>query len=270
MSDDEDIELVHARTIHSFLGSEKYSDLTITCGDDVHKVHKLVVCARSGFFQCAERFGKEAESGVIDLPEDEPAIIKLLLEFLYTSEYTPHLPPYKTAEELAKESIPQNLKTIFPHECNHRTRCRAVLCCHHTCNVECDDGGDCSVWVCDICCPPNPDSIIPSGGAAQLLLHSKLYTIARKYHVPGLAELAGDKFSRACGKHSNDDMFVTAIKHAFTTTLDSDVGMRKRVYRVLVDNPQLIVKGNIKEFLQAHPALMYDVLVFKKESVMKK
>jgi hypothetical protein len=40
----------------SLLASGKYSDLVITCGGDTHKVHKAVVCTRSGFFERAERF----------------------------------------------------------------------------------------------------------------------------------------------------------------------------------------------------------------------
>jgi hypothetical protein len=42
----------------SALASGKYSDLTITCGKDTYKVHKNIVCLRSGFFERAERFGK--------------------------------------------------------------------------------------------------------------------------------------------------------------------------------------------------------------------
>jgi hypothetical protein len=42
---------------HSCLTSGEYSDLTIQCGDDVYKVHKVVVCTRAGFFARAIKFG---------------------------------------------------------------------------------------------------------------------------------------------------------------------------------------------------------------------
>jgi hypothetical protein len=40
----------------SLRASEKYSDFVITCGGDTYRVHKAVVCGRSGFFERAERF----------------------------------------------------------------------------------------------------------------------------------------------------------------------------------------------------------------------
>jgi len=47
----------HANLICSSLTSGEYSDLAIKCGDDVYKVHKLIVCTRSEFFACAMKFG---------------------------------------------------------------------------------------------------------------------------------------------------------------------------------------------------------------------
>lgn len=96
----------------SLFALSNYSHLTITCGPDTHKFHKNIVCTRCGFFERAERFAvgkvsildtdcyqyhgtyssvQEAAENKIDLPEDEPATIRLLLEYLYTSEYTPQL-----------------------------------------------------------------------------------------------------------------------------------------------------------------------------------
>lgn len=36
--------------------SADYSDFQVTCGDDVYKTHKNIVCSRSEFFRNAERF----------------------------------------------------------------------------------------------------------------------------------------------------------------------------------------------------------------------
>jgi hypothetical protein len=48
-------------TERSLYDSGKYTDLLITCGSDTYKVHKSVVCNRSGFFERAERFPVSAE-----------------------------------------------------------------------------------------------------------------------------------------------------------------------------------------------------------------
>ncbi|KAJ4317376.1 hypothetical protein N0V94_004979 [Neodidymelliopsis sp. IMI 364377] len=91
MTEDSRKELDDA--IKSLLSSADHSDLVITCGKDIHKVHKAIVYTRSEFFRRAEGFGKEALEGKIDLPEDEPALISLLMQYLYEGEYEPKLPP---------------------------------------------------------------------------------------------------------------------------------------------------------------------------------
>lgn len=43
-------------TLHSILDTGKYSDFIITCQGDTYNVHKAVVCARSSFFDAADKF----------------------------------------------------------------------------------------------------------------------------------------------------------------------------------------------------------------------
>ncbi|KAI4674467.1 uncharacterized protein J4E88_008202 [Alternaria novae-zelandiae] len=63
----------------------KLIHLTIKCGADIHRVHKIIVCKQVAFFTGALKFGgKEAQTDVIDLPEDEPNVIASLIEYLYT------------------------------------------------------------------------------------------------------------------------------------------------------------------------------------------
>ncbi|KAI4915020.1 hypothetical protein J4E90_005057 [Alternaria incomplexa] len=80
-------------TFKNLLASGEFSDLTVTCGPDSYKVHKNVVCSRAEFFSRAVKFGgKETEQGSVDLPEDEPAIVKLMMQYIYEGEYDPALP----------------------------------------------------------------------------------------------------------------------------------------------------------------------------------
>ncbi|KAF2134737.1 hypothetical protein P153DRAFT_427383 [Dothidotthia symphoricarpi CBS 119687] len=79
------------KLVKNCLTSGDYSDLIITCGSDVHNVHKMIVCTQADFFARAVKFGgKEAEESRVDLPDDEPAIITLLLQYLYEGEYDPN------------------------------------------------------------------------------------------------------------------------------------------------------------------------------------
>ncbi|KAI9778216.1 MAG: hypothetical protein M1839_008333 [Geoglossum umbratile] len=72
----------------SLFQSGKYSDLTITCGSEIFKVHRSVVCPRSQFFAaaCNGKF-KEGISGKIALIEDDPATVQRMLSYLYTLDY---------------------------------------------------------------------------------------------------------------------------------------------------------------------------------------
>lgn len=65
---------------------------------------------------------KEKENNVIDLPEDDPAIIRLLIQYLYEGDYDPK-PPTRSEEEILKEYIISIKESFgpsydFPHTCS--------------------------------------------------------------------------------------------------------------------------------------------------------
>ncbi|KAF5488081.1 hypothetical protein K4K60_011915 [Colletotrichum sp. SAR11_57] len=73
---------------------EKYADMTITCNGSTFKAHRAIVCPQSSFFDKAFSASfKEAASGTIDLPDDEPSIFRRLLQFLYTGNYDDGVTP---------------------------------------------------------------------------------------------------------------------------------------------------------------------------------
>ncbi|KAM4054483.1 BTB/POZ domain-containing protein [Hirsutella rhossiliensis] len=75
-------------SLKTLLLDHKYADLVIRCGGQDFKAHRAIVCPQSSFFAkaCDNGF-KEAETGVIDLPDDEPEIVTHFLQFLYTGNY---------------------------------------------------------------------------------------------------------------------------------------------------------------------------------------
>ncbi|KAI1496418.1 BTB/POZ protein [Biscogniauxia marginata] len=66
----------------------EYSDLVISCGGKYYKVHKAIVCPRSKFFAkaCSGDF-KEGRDGTIELPEDDPQIVNIMIYYLYHLDY---------------------------------------------------------------------------------------------------------------------------------------------------------------------------------------
>ncbi|KAF2846095.1 hypothetical protein T440DRAFT_522029 [Plenodomus tracheiphilus IPT5] len=80
-------------TVKELLISGNFSDLTVICGTDVYKVHEVIVCSPTDFFARAVKFGGTGtERNEVQLPDDEPAMIKLFMQYLYEGEYEPKLP----------------------------------------------------------------------------------------------------------------------------------------------------------------------------------
>lgn len=91
------VELVQC--LKALYKSSDYSDFKIICGNDVHNVHKAIVCSQSDFFAAACRFGQEAANGEIHLQEDKPALVKAMIQYLYHLEYD--LPDSEDSSEKA-------------------------------------------------------------------------------------------------------------------------------------------------------------------------
>ncbi|KAI6799312.1 hypothetical protein KC363_g7669 [Hortaea werneckii] len=88
--------------LRQLLDTGQYSDLTIKCGLRTFKVHQAIVCARSEYFAAACKPGafKEGATGTIELQStvdpnaakddpslDDPAAVKLMIDFLYLHDY---------------------------------------------------------------------------------------------------------------------------------------------------------------------------------------
>ncbi|CAF9907283.1 hypothetical protein IMSHALPRED_005490 [Imshaugia aleurites] len=68
--------------------SGDYFDLTVKCVDHEWKVHRAVLCPRSKFFTNACKDGfQEGISHVIELKEDDPALLNELLTACYRCDY---------------------------------------------------------------------------------------------------------------------------------------------------------------------------------------
>ncbi|RSM02741.1 hypothetical protein CDV31_010780 [Fusarium ambrosium] len=76
-------------SLHNLLSSGAYSDMTIRCQGREFKTHRAIVCSQSSFFEKALSSNfKEGESGIVDLPDDDPQTVESFLEFLYTGTFS--------------------------------------------------------------------------------------------------------------------------------------------------------------------------------------
>ncbi|KAL9048799.1 MAG: hypothetical protein Q9162_007545 [Coniocarpon cinnabarinum] len=74
--------------LNKMLESAMFSDYTIKCRDREFKVHRIILASYGGnFFNNAVAGGmKEANDGMLDLSEDEPEVVSLLVDYLYDKQ----------------------------------------------------------------------------------------------------------------------------------------------------------------------------------------
>lgn len=101
--------------------SSQYSDLTIVCGAKRYPVHRLLLATRSTFFEGACRGGfREAESGVIDLSDDDAEAVEHMIHCRRSDD---HGNPTGLADSLQTSitwtTSPRNHFRAAPH--NDRT-----------------------------------------------------------------------------------------------------------------------------------------------------
>ncbi|KAM0408862.1 hypothetical protein ACHAPD_011867 [Fusarium lateritium] len=103
----------HDESLSKLLDTGAYSDLTITCGTDTHAVHKAIVCTRSPFFAAAcDGESKKAKTGIIDLPDDDPVAVKMVIRYFYLKNYVPQEAPVAPKSE--NNSTQQSNQTLHP------------------------------------------------------------------------------------------------------------------------------------------------------------
>ncbi|KAI6886562.1 hypothetical protein D0869_14401 [Hortaea werneckii] len=65
----------------------EYADMTITCGSRIWRVHKVVVCRVPFFAKAVTGKFKEARDSRIDLVDDDPSVVELVLRWLYNDTF---------------------------------------------------------------------------------------------------------------------------------------------------------------------------------------
>lgn len=70
----------------------------------------------------------------------------------------------------------------------------------------------------------------------NLISHTKLYAIGGKYGIPHMKEAAKNKFDEEVEKEIASEIFLGAAKLGFTTTPDSDRGLRQSIVRAMLGN----------------------------------
>ncbi|CAG8959317.1 hypothetical protein HYFRA_00013087 [Hymenoscyphus fraxineus] len=203
-----------AKLVASLLSDPEYSDLEIHCRREVFKVHRAIVCRQSKFLKACMKATsggfkanslKEAQEGIIDLPDDEPHVVGLLVQFLYTDDYVYQAQCLPNPEDPAPRT--EDPQASVDEAKNDEVQEEAA---QHAESEEKEEDDD---EYYDI-----PD--------CELAAHTKVYIIADKFDIPDLKNLAREKFRETLSVDQLD-IFTSVVGWVNYNTHENDNGLRQ-------------------------------------------
>lgn len=94
---------------------------------------------------------------------------------------------------------------------------------------------------------------------SHLLLHTQVYALAEKYDIPTLKQLAKRKFEMAVACYYDAPELADAIEFVYTSTIDSDRGLRDVVLQLFRNHPQLANTQDVFAVIKETPTLALDL-----------
>ncbi|KAI4634246.1 uncharacterized protein J4E87_001418 [Alternaria ethzedia] len=211
-----------------------FTDLVISCGNSTFDVHSVVVGSACEFFAKNIKFGgKEADERRIDLPDDEPEMIRRLIAYLYLGDYDPtddigiatfeQLKQYDLNTAAAPAHHPR--RYAFGSSQRHdQCACLALnLKNIEQSEMKIEQQKKASQYVSH----RKPDNSIEI--TSPLTIHASMYALADKYQVKGLSRLAKTKFRESLDHHVDSEDFIAAVQLTYSNTPETNRGLRDEI-----------------------------------------
>ncbi|KAI4703694.1 hypothetical protein J4E89_009917 [Alternaria sp. Ai002NY15] len=211
-----------------------FTDLVISCGNSTFDVHSVVVGSACEFFANNIKFGgKEADERRIDLPDDDPEMIRRLIAYLYLGDYDPtddigiaafeQLKQYDLNTAAAPAHHPR--RYAFGSSQRHdQCACLALnLKNIEQSEMKIEQQKKASQYVSH----RKPDNSIEITN--PLTIHASMYALADKYQVKGLSRLAKTKFRESLDHHVDSEDFIAAVQLTYSNTPETNRGLRDEI-----------------------------------------
>ena len=148
--------------------------------------------------------------------DDDPQAVKRMLFYLYTLDYPDHAVPDIQAERVATgRSTPPSLR--------HETQTTSEEVTNMGADLEISEGAT-------------------STHDPRLMNNVLVYAIAEKYDIPDLKDMSRGKFQILARSKWPHDGFYTLAEEVFSTTPDTDMGLRQIVLDLCEEHFQDIFK----------------------------
>jgi hypothetical protein len=217
---------------------------------------------------------QEARTGIIELPEEDPYAVEVMMYYLYHLDYPTVLPSFDVVEP----SLQLNGLTLTPisNLANHPSEVpiEEVSTTKFTTSPfeDFDDSGDMFaksrklkmarktglMW--DYQAEEEVERLqkLPPLG---LTLHAKVFALAEMHGVACLKDLALLRFRYEAREHWDADAFLQAAEIAYIDTVEEVREMREAVVEVFHGHHTLLREHKCKHLLKRLPDLSYDMLV---------
>ncbi|EMD95154.1 hypothetical protein COCC4DRAFT_149313 [Bipolaris maydis ATCC 48331] len=255
----------------------QYSDLTIVCGAKRYQVHRILLATRSTFFEGACRGGfREAESGVIDLSEDDAEAVEHMIHYFYHMDYLSKKPLSRRSSQrsnrptsLGQRQTPSRKFILDPSEDPLLALVAAAAPLTPPPNEPTFQNVDASA---KLAATPMVDQLLEDDDlesvefepeseiqSAHLVAHAKVYAIAEKYGIAGLKALARSKFVDQIDLHLASPEFPEACQEAYESTFHSDRGLRDVIIQAFRANPSLSLRPDVEMMVRETPGLAFEL-----------
>ncbi|KAI9720659.1 MAG: hypothetical protein M1812_002839 [Candelaria pacifica] len=203
--------------------NDKCTDLTLRCNGEDFQIHRLLVCHQSPVLAAAMggKF-REAQSGIIELPEDDLDTVKRALSFLYDGDYEGATLPETstTPSETPEPSLVQALEDPSPQEEGGRTGLASRAAPRRESQAA-EEESQAAEEMSNVLASPRLD----------LASHIEVYAFADRYDIPGLKILAAAKFNTSLKvgspwKHSS---FRNIVQQVYQCTPVSDKILKQTI-----------------------------------------
>ncbi|CBY02090.1 hypothetical protein IAQ61_006678 [Plenodomus lingam] len=273
------LELMSA--LASLFESGKYADLTIVCGAKRYSVHRALLATRSTFFEGACRSGfREAESGIIDLTEEDAEAVDHMVHYFYHNDYLTRSMSRWSSRRSSLSNSPISMRPMkrpTPKKLNFALLEDPLLAqanATNTAPITAPAGEpefqnlDLSSKNSDMPTTDNitdddtesvgsePESEIES---SHLITHAKVYAIAEKYGITGLKALSRQKFADQIDLHMSSPDFAEACQEAYESTYHTDRGLRDVIIQAFRSNPDLSLRPDVGMAVRETPGLAWEL-----------
>ncbi|KAG9256582.1 uncharacterized protein F5Z01DRAFT_634164 [Emericellopsis atlantica] len=214
----------------------KYADCTIQSVDRTYRVHKALFCSQSSVFEAAlDGPFKEAQTGVLNLPEDHPQALEALIDYIYLGDYdASSLIPTEPDRNQSQEQEQQTVDHAFDHA-------GFVL-------------------------PFAPTM----ADLEQVPLHAEVFILADKYDLRSLCGFASEKILALIAKnrdHIVDENFLQIIPLLYThEAFKDEEELRKEVVKALSWAPLANDPERVRDVLAEVPELALDLVLSLQKS----